>query len=510
MAFINLEVKYWKKYFTKKERKKISNLFKSITDIKDWDKVEYEELDKKLYFNYYPRLETDIEDNIEGIKANQLKQYLKKYDFKGLQEILLYLKNPSKKYIEDGFVNWKKAWKQEIVELNMGGKKVIEQIKEILNLPKPLNFISTPEILSEIKNEKLIFSNILDNIEEWKANHKSLPKRDIITIYCNGSSFNMKTFSSFKRKVEAKKKIGFFDLSFETQKAYLKLYNLFGDQIDYVEEEMGSVDQKKIDEIEILISQIENKLPEVDMDKILPYAFQKSVQSIKTANYELESITKLDTEQINVNMARIIETAFKYEPYPHIANMLDTIVWSSIVTTIPDINITIDSGWSCKTVKDDPVVTVLGYITNCCMHFGGVGEACIRYGVRKHNSSFLIFYNKRQKVVGFVFLWEFTHKGERVLVYDSVEILGKDISISSPMKLVLESVKAFYKHYDKIICGYDGQYSPKGLKKQGELIQDSSLKVCALDEAAKIGYSDIKDGIILFPKEGDEDENHSL
>lgn len=54
--------------------------------------------------------------------------------------------------------------------------------------------------------------------------------------------------------------------------------------------------------------------------------------------------------------------------------------------------------------KDDPLGAVLGNITNCCQVLGGDGESCVRYGMSKPNSKFMIFeYNNT--IIGEAWVW---------------------------------------------------------------------------------------------------------
>lgn len=535
MAYIDFDVKYWKKYFTKENRDNIRKIFMNITDIDNWNETNYEDLDISHYFDYFPRPETDIVDNIEGITAKQLRKYVDKHSTKGLKEVLLYLKNPSSKYMDtEHNISWKKVWNKNITP-KVGGKKVIKKIRSMLDLPDELSFIVTPEILGEINLGYLSIEEIMSIVDMWKYEHSRMPKNDMVVIYCSAETFSIKSFNIFKEKVAKKEDCSLFDLSFEKIKSYLVLYNSYGNDIDfqktnpklivalnnkinldqltpagknfykfYIENKSFSQASKIFQE---LLKKIDNFLHLVEIEYcydvtiLYPILTKMSEQSIIRLENETENITK---HQPPVSL---IKTVLKYDPFVHIGKTYNLLKNNSIVSIIPKIKKTIDSGWSYEVAdKNDPVTAVLGYITNCCMHFGGQGESCLRYGVEKYNSAFLIFYDSRKRVTGFVFLWEFPFNGERVLVYDSVEILGKDLTNPSPLALVKESVKEFYSSYGKIICGYDGNKSPKGLRGTGEILDNNSeLRLAAIHQTSKIGYSDLKDGIILFPDENEID-----
>lgn len=537
MAYINFEVKYWKKHFTKKERDSIRKTFMDITDI-DWDKTDYEDLDIAHYFNYYPRPETDIVDNIEGITAKQLRKYVDKYGIKGLKEVLLFLKNPCSKYMdEEHNISWKKVWDKNITP-KIGGKNIVQKIREKLNLPDELSFIETPEILGEINSGYLDIDEIMYSLGMWEDYHHRLPKNDMVAIYCVAETFSIKSFNTFKEKVAKKEGCSLFDLSFEKLKSYIVLYNLYKndvslqeidsklivalndkinlDQLSPIGKEFykyfientpfpqaSQISQESLKKIDDFLSTMERVYYCDAVVRLFPILAKMPEESISRLEYAIKCINE-ETKYIPVPL---VEAVLKHDSLMQLCETHFLLKNNSIVSTIPKIKKTIDSGWSYKVAdKNDPVTAVLGYITNCCMHFGGQGESCLRYGVTKHNSAFLIFYDSRKRVTGFVFLWEFPFNGERVLVYDSVEILGKDITNPSPLALVKESVKEFYTTYRKVICGYDGNISPKGLKDLGEILDSNSkLASAAIQKSMEIGYTDIKDGIILFPNENEID-----
>jgi len=536
MAYINFEVKYWKKHFTKKERDSIRKIFMDITDI-DWDKTDYEDLDIAHYFNYYPRPETDIVDNIEGITAKQLRKYVDKYGIKGLKEVLLFLKNPCSKYMDKGHnISWKKVWDKNITP-KIGGKNVAQKIREKLNLPDELSFIETPEILGEINSGYLDTDEIMYSLGMWEDYHHRLPKNDMVAIYCVAETFSIKSFNAFKEKVAKKEGCSLFDLNFEKLKSYIVLYNLYKNDVNLQEvdsklivalndkinldqlspigkefykyfienlpsPQASQISQEMLRKIDAFLYVVEREYNPDVAAKLFPILAKIPERSINELEYTAKAI-----EPPEVIPVSLIEEVLKYDPFMRLYETYSLLKSNSIVSTIPEIEKTIDSGWSYKVAdKNDPVTTVLGHITNCCMHLGGEGESCLRYGVTKHNSAFLVFYDSRKRVTGFVFLWEFPFNGERVLVYDSVEILGKDITNPSPLALVKESVKEFYTTYRKVICGYDGNISPKGLKDLGEILDSNSkLASAAIQKSMEIGYTDIKDGIILFPNENEID-----
>ena len=54
--------------------------------------------------------------------------------------------------------------------------------------------------------------------------------------------------------------------------------------------------------------------------------------------------------------------------------------------------------------KDNPLGAVLGNITNCCQVAGGSGESCVKYGMSKPNSKFMIF-SISDTIIGQSWVW---------------------------------------------------------------------------------------------------------
>ncbi|MGN1227246.1 MAG: leucine-rich repeat domain-containing protein [Christensenellales bacterium] len=70
--------------------------------------------------------------------------------------------------------------------------------------------------------------------------------------------------------------------------------------------------------------------------------------------------------------------------------------------------------------KDDPLGAVIGYITNCCQIINDNGERCVEYGMTQPNSSFLVFRNANNEVLGQAWVW-YDEKAKQVTL-DNIEV----------------------------------------------------------------------------------------
>ncbi len=97
--------------------------------------------------------------------------------------------------------------------------------------------------------------------------------------------------------------------------------------------------------------------------------------------------------------------------------------------------------------KDDPLGFVLGDITNCCQHIGGVAEKCVFDGYKNKNAGFLVFEEsyydengdpaKEKRILGQAYIWY--DPETKTVCYDNIEI----------PTAVLKDLKKGEKHNDK-------------------------------------------------------------
>ena len=113
--------------------------------------------------------------------------------------------------------------------------------------------------------------------------------------------------------------------------------------------------------------------------------------------------------------------------------------------------------------KDDPMGFVLGDITNCCQHIGGVGEECVDDGYTNPNAGFLVFEESvlddsgkpigETRIIGQAYVWY--DPQTKTVCYDNIEIPkkvleelrcgnrhGKSLSSKALMDSLVESADA--------------------------------------------------------------------
>ena len=69
--------------------------------------------------------------------------------------------------------------------------------------------------------------------------------------------------------------------------------------------------------------------------------------------------------------------------------------------------------------KSNPLCAVLGNITNCCQVVNDSGKHCLRYGMTKPNSSFVVF-KQNENIIGQAWIWY--DEQNRQLTLDNIEI----------------------------------------------------------------------------------------
>ncbi len=98
--------------------------------------------------------------------------------------------------------------------------------------------------------------------------------------------------------------------------------------------------------------------------------------------------------------------------------------------------------------KDDPLGFVIGDITNCCQHIGGVGDSCVRDGYTNINAGFLVFEESLRdkngtptgdkRILGQAYVWY--DPKTLTVCYDNIEMPDK----------VLDELKHGAKHQKKL------------------------------------------------------------
>lgn len=145
----------------------------------------------------------------------------------------------------------------------------------------------------------------------------------------------------------------------------------------------------------------------------------------------------------------------------------------------------------------------LGYATDCCQVFGGVGETCLISGYKNPEESFIIIKKKGKVFAQSWIWWSVDNEGKKFLTIDSMEVLGKDLEeMPDIMESYLEISRALVAEhgFDYVITGADGQTIPNGLKKYSqEKISYEEMQERGITYKGQSTYTDIKElGIFIL------------
>ena len=148
--------------------------------------------------------------------------------------------------------------------------------------------------------------------------------------------------------------------------------------------------------------------------------------------------------------------------------------------------------------KDDPIIAVLGNITNCCQVVGGMAESCVEHGMTQLNSGFVTF-NCNGKIIGQSWVWY--DEESKTVCLDNIEVPRKYLEKINQNKNVQ---KEFVDCLVRISDGFKVEMKNKGYEVNHVTIGEgyNDLKV-VLNNAFSLsknssllkgyaGYSDAK------------------
>ena len=292
--------KYWKKLFSKDEIDEIIASFVDITDKseEDWADVRWKDIantyEREQYFNTFPRIETDKNDDFDGVSRESIKQVEENVGLENLMLVLEYLKislslNINAFIDEDNSVNWNSAFNnfitpillsekdkdEKILEIDasieFGGinfnADALEEIRRVLSLYGE-NYKST--ILEHISNFRDDSARILEYLDSiisdpyniyinydlnhelmlslWSKSNKG-PKSTLVKLIVDERLFNAKVFKQtydvYARILELENK-ALFDIDEKFQKEFSLFYQIFNsssyDIISKIEKSKNSID----------------------------------------------------------------------------------------------------------------------------------------------------------------------------------------------------------------------------------------------------------------------------
>jgi len=137
--------------------------------------------------------------------------------------------------------------------------------------------------------------------------------------------------------------------------------------------------------------------------------------------------------------------------------------------------------------KDNKLGLLLGYATDCCQTIGDNGEICMKIGYIEEESTFFAV-TRGNTIMAQSWVWEKTIPQEngpdkRVICFDSVEVLGRDLEKSKSVLKAYKDVANTLVNdhgYDLVYCAIDGYRMPAGFRDLGELkdlqyVEDNDL-----------------------------------
>ena len=560
-----ITVKYWSKKIGTEDFERFLNLIKETAPLteKEWD---YKTVSIRKGINKYGQfvhLETDIEDSSEGIMPKQMK-ILGKFKDSELIELFSILnryvtKEPLSTYIDnDGFLSWQNLFSHflyelysenfiefknniilrflerkifaglylEDIELSLDAIDKIRLLKENNILPEKITSLDDLDIDSIIEKRKLLWKNIVGFAPQSKwillANPNNFSKEFIVKV----------------QDVFETKQLG--KLPEEIQKYIGTLLNLIGKNIIVLTNQEiingMTMTYKKDDNFTVgafvtLLKKVK-KSDNFTVNRLIHYV------QIFTENQDLvEEFKKKDevTEKdLNVFQYRVQKINSASKNRREQLKNIPFRFWASFyrfnVTKVREIeelvelyennknnkcNIPVVSGSMGKYTyeileKKDPTGLILGYSTDCCQVLtrddddGELlydGAQCLVSGYTEEKATFFVV-KKGNDVYAQSFVWEKTTKEGKILCFDSIEVLGKDLTKNKDViKSYQEaSTKLLELGYDIIIAGADGHIIPKGLKEIGtylspvpeELKLDLDIYSDARDEIIILGNKDFK------------------
>ena len=155
-------------------------------------------------------------------------------------------------------------------------------------------------------------------------------------------------------------------------------------------------------------------------------------------------------------------------------------------SAIPDINVPGTAfgmkGYSfSKLPSGDLRGLFLGEMTNCCQSIGQAGHMSARHGFLSPNGGFYVVANDASgEIVGETWAWR-GKKGE--VVFDSLETLGRRVSLESWQAICKEAAKAFAENANDVTALYVGNSG--GTPKLLPACADKSAR-----PRTRLGYTD--------------------
>jgi hypothetical protein len=155
--------------------------------------------------------------------------------------------------------------------------------------------------------------------------------------------------------------------------------------------------------------------------------------------------------------------------------------------------------------KDNPLALILGYATDCCQVIGLQGEECLRKGFEDPDSGFFAV-KKKGRIYAQSWIWQKETEKGKVLCFDSIEVLGKDLNKSKDILKAYKDISKTLveKHgYYMVIAGADGNTVPEGIKNLGDYEEIDFISENDLRTPFPNVYTDARDEIVIIHTKGE-------
>lgn len=551
--------KYWNKKM--EDEKLVQTIFSMFQrhfpfSAEDWEEESLESATQKYGGFCHP--ETDVFDNSEGVQPKQIKKFMKFYsleDFDGIISILNKGVPQLQRYSSDGFISWERVFIDLIEPLyeeegnvnKLKGTLLVsyfepffknfhvdeDMIPVIGENQEIIEVIKTAQKLGVMKGNKLSKDSI--NIESmfeerqnlWQKTNGFKPQSQFMLL-SNPNNFDKALLGKLE-EVWGTRQIA--KMTDQEQFAVSIMVNLLGVNAMVLTKEtlltvsrLSNVNTNEfnVGDFRKVLKNIIHLDPKMSIESVYNYIqiFTKSPHIHK----EIEKKDEITHEDLDVYSYMHNMLQYANDNQRKTLLSLDLYFWktflrygvndaNSILNLISlydknkenDMNIPIVTGKSKSyefdiLTKDNPLGLILGYATDCCQVIGNAGENCLRKGFTSPDSGFFAV-RKKGRIYAQSWIWQKETEKGKILCFDSVEVLGKDLKKSKDILDAYKRVSSILveKHgYYMVIAGADGNTVPEGIEELGDYERGDFINENDLYSPFGDTYSDAREEIVII------------
>ena len=141
--------------------------------------------------------------------------------------------------------------------------------------------------------------------------------------------------------------------------------------------------------------------------------------------------------------------------------------------------------------RDDVRVGFFGEYTDCCQHFGGVGNSCAVSSVMDPYSQLFVIENEKGSIIGGSWVWENTEGRYREVCFDNIEAIGEYASNPIVNKIYEQAGRYLAQEADcrRVTIGLGYQ--------DADVSSYQNTEAIALPKQYKNKYSDARNQVLL-------------